>query len=52
VVGKGGAKSADDHDASISALRQAITVGNSNALVQSANLGLELVDAIEGLLGG
>lgn len=47
VVAAGGTKAADDYTASLSALQADITAADGKAVQDEANIGLELVDALE-----
>lgn len=49
VLDAGGASEADEYAASIATLRDAIAAMNDTMLIDDANVGLELVDAIEGV---
>jgi hypothetical protein len=52
VIEAGGEKEAQDYDANITAIRDAISAGNADEVVNQANAGLELVDTIEQVFGG
>lgn len=47
VVAAGGEKVAGDYEASLSALQADINAGDAKAVQDEANVGLELVDALE-----